>query len=75
MCSNVQAVKYVHSYIYEGEGSIALQVTQNLNKIITYFTAWCIRLHRLLRVCLVVGFTKKRQIFIDSQLTYPMSSK
>ncbi len=39
MCGGVQAVKYTHGYVYEGEGCITLHVLQNPDKIGIYFTA------------------------------------
>ncbi len=39
VCGGVQAVKYIHSYVYKGEGSITLHVTRNPDEIGTYLTA------------------------------------
>jgi hypothetical protein len=39
VCGGVQAVKYIHSYVYKGKGSVTLHVTQNPDKIWTYLAA------------------------------------
>jgi hypothetical protein len=39
VCGGVQAVKYIHGYIYKGEGSITLHVSRNPDEIGTYLTA------------------------------------
>jgi hypothetical protein len=38
VCSSIQAVKYIHGYVYKGEGSITLQVAQNPDEIDTHLT-------------------------------------
>jgi hypothetical protein len=40
--SGVQAVKYIHGYVYKGEGSVTLHVAQKADEIGTYLTAWYI---------------------------------
>jgi hypothetical protein len=42
VCGGVQAVKYIHGYVYKGEGSVTLHVAQNPDEIGTYLTAWYI---------------------------------
>jgi hypothetical protein len=39
VCGGVQAVKYIHGYVYKGEGSVTLYVAQNPDEIGTYLTA------------------------------------
>jgi hypothetical protein len=39
VCGGVQAVKYIHGYVYKGEGSITLHVAHNPDEIGTYLTA------------------------------------
>jgi hypothetical protein len=36
---DVQAVKYIHGYVYKGEGSVTLHIAQSSDKIGTYLTA------------------------------------
>ncbi len=39
VCGGVQAVKYIHGYVYKGEGSITLHVSWNPDEMVTYLTA------------------------------------
>jgi hypothetical protein len=42
VCGGVQAMKYIHGYVYKGEGSVTFHVAQNPDEISTYLTAWYI---------------------------------